>query len=186
MSFAPLNPFRGVFIIPQTKVGAPDLRRAFSFDAVFNQSYGFSSSVTEQAVERDELNVVDGIVIAPETFSCDAKITDTPLRILNLVSPAVQAFAFGGQGVNRAIKLHNLLLQDIYEKKELVTLRTTMRVMRNMVIESINSSRDKGTGAAINVSISFRKVRVVTTGLVPAVQDEDVQAQGGAGILDAN
>jgi len=186
MSFAPLNPFRGVFIIPQTKLGVPDLRRAFSFDAVFNQNYGFSSTITEQPVERDDLNIADGIVIAPETFSCDAKLTDTPLRLLNLVSPAIQAFAFGGQGVNRAIKLHNILLQDIYEKKELVTIRTTMRVMRNMVIENLSSSRDGRTGAAINVSISFRKIRIVTTGLVPAVQDEDVQAQGGAGILDAN
>lgn len=186
MSFEILGPFRGVFIIPQTRFGSPDLRRAFSFDAVFNQSYGFSSTITEQAVEHDDINIADGIIISPETFSCDAKITDTPIRLLNLVSPTIQAWAFGGPGVNRAIKLHNLLLQDIYEKKELVTIRTTMRVMRNMVIESINSSRDKGTGAAINVSVSFRKVRVVTTGLVPAVQDEDVQAQGGAGILDAN
>jgi len=53
--------------------------------------------------------------------------------------------------------------------------------MPNMVMTQFNWNRDSSSGQAVSLSLSFRTLRLVTTGLVPSVMDTDIQLMGGAG-----
>lgn len=181
MSFSRFNPFKGVVLIP-TVFGVPNLAGILFFDLVFEQNYEFPARVTRKPVEAFGIGVTDAIIIEPEAFSVSAQFTDTPLRILSLVPGGVSP-AVGIQGFDRAISLHDRLL-NLRDQATPLIIRTTMRVMQNMIIENITSKRDQSSGQTIGVNVNFVKLDVVSSLFVPAQADIDIQALGGAGVSD--
>jgi len=180
-SYGRFNPFRGVYLIPQSPTGAPDFKTAIQFDGVFSQDGSEDAEVTEQAVEFGDTVINDSIILRPPSFSCTAVFTDTPLRIISVGANGDPVFTIGGAGTDRAIKLFNKTRDGIFRAKKLLIVRTTTAIMPNMVMTQFNWNRDSSSGQAVSLSLSFRTLRLVTTGLVPSVMDTDIQLMGGAG-----
>ncbi len=63
-------------------------------------------------------------------------------------------------------------------------MATSVRVYENMLIEQFDFSRVPDTGAAIDVSIQLREIRIVSPLEVPTLDDLDGQIFGGEGTVD--
>jgi hypothetical protein len=61
---------------------------------------------------------------------------------------------------NRALEAYRIF-QDIFSKRLLVTLATTMGIWDNVALTSVGAPRDAGTGDALIFDISFQQLRTV-------------------------
>lgn len=184
MTYSARNPKRGLYVVPQSPTGVPEFQRTILFDASFTQGGSRSATVTSQPVELSDEDINDHVILQPPSFATNTLFTDTPVEFYSVGPSGDPAFTFGAAGVNRAIKLFEKFKSDIYQKKQLVLVKTTTETFSNMICTKFDWGRDAQTGQAINISLAFQNVRLVRSGLVPTVQDQDVQAQGGSGMQE--
>ncbi len=146
--------FRGVVLFPQV---APNILPSLlpgtgiGIDATMDQTHTFDNEVTAFPVGIG-LQITDHIMRLPNVFTVQGILTDTP----------VQFFAKFRNKRDRAMQAFKKLL-DGRDLRTFFTVVTTMHIHEDMVIQSLVGNRTPDSGGSINVSMTLRQVRVVST-----------------------
>lgn len=152
---------------------------ALSLDVADGEDYGNDAAVTDYPAEEG-FDPADGARPTPPDFTLTGMITDSPIVVptgqMGSVTGAVQstqvptykgkpltatALVFSGN-VDRVATCDDLL-QGLVENSVFVAVLTTLRQVDNALVTSYKVNRDASTGNSINVSITFRVVRIVST-----------------------
>lgn len=141
-----------------------DANQFILFDATLNETHTGRSQLTAFPIEKGA-DHTDHIRRLPDELSLiGATVTDSPLvKEDQEVVPANT----GGDVRQRATSAYNFLMQT-KDQGRLVSVFTTLRTYRNMAIESIDVSRDKGTSRIVQANIQLREILVAITERVDA------------------
>lgn len=124
---------------------------AVTFDAVVNEVFKTSATVTSHPVE-DGSDISDHIKDDPDELQLDGCISNTP---------GIPGASIGGQvSPTRAEDEFEKLLA-LKEAKQALSVLTSKREYEDMVITSIQRTRNAAVGDSVEVSISLRKIRKV-------------------------
>jgi hypothetical protein len=124
----------------------------YPIDAALSEEHSFDNEVTAHPVERGA-DVTDHVRARPIVVSIEGLVSDTPIgAIAGLRAPDVlpsdDAFA---------------RLRDLRDRREPVTIETSLQVFRNMVLQSLSVPRDARNGDALRFRATFQQVRLVVT-----------------------
>ncbi len=123
----------------------------FSIDASISEEHGFNSEVTEYPVETGG-DITDNVRAKPITVTLECIVSDTPLGdFVNIRDsgsiPSVIAYS---------------RLTKIRDKREPVTIITSLDTFENMVLTDLSIPRKAETGHAIEFSATFQQIILVT------------------------
>ncbi len=128
---------------------------SLEIDAVPTEGHSFPSEVSEHPVEKGS-DTTDNVRNLPVSLSLDCIVSDTPIGDLadrreDFTSPSVEAYNY---------------LQEIRDKKEPVTVITSMDVFDNMILETLEVPRDAHTGDALRFRVTFKQIQLITNARV--------------------
>lgn len=130
------------------KAKQPVSVNGIEFDALIDQTLDYQADVPEYVTEKG-FSVSDNVSLKPEELSMTLYVTDTPVTWKYY-------FGYTKSRIEKVLKQ----LQDLYFKKEPVTVITSDTVYENMAITSISISKSADVGYAREVPIKFKKVIV--------------------------
>ena len=119
---------------------------SITFDILVNERHAFNNDVSVHDIENGS-ELTDHIRNQLEQGSFTGLITNFSVKT-------------GFIRTNRGQDAFDLIY-ELWQKKTLVTITTVMKTYTNMAITSIGIARSEGTGDAIVLDISFRKVNQV-------------------------
>lgn len=117
-----------------------------TFDLLTQEQHNFNNQVSDHNIE-DGSTVSDHIKNELENGSLTGLITNFSIRTYGITT-------------NRAQDAFEEMIR-LWKSKELVTVITIMRVYEQMAITSVSVARSNQTGEAIELNISFKKLRTV-------------------------
>lgn len=120
---------------------------AITFDLIISETHNFNTAVSEHPIETGAV-ITDHIDNALEQGTVSGLISNHSLRSNGIIS-------------NRAQDAFDALV-DLWKEKTIVTITTVMRTYENVVITSMPFQREHSTGDALFISLSFRKVEIVS------------------------
>ena len=154
-----------VTVIPQTPTPLLD---AFRFDAATAVARSHPGSVFRHPVQSGREGITDAVRIDPDVLSITGIITDTPVSFITFPAP------------NRAARMYDLL-QKMRELRIALAVATSWTgLLSNRWISEFTATRSNTTGAAIEVTMTIEKLRIVRTMLVPSQLDADIALLGMA------
>lgn len=153
---------QGAILARGRGVGVGDL----VLDVSFSQSISHRAQVTDNPIE-DGSTITDHVIQLPDTLTIEGLWSDTP------------AGATAAE-LNRARDLY-VRLVELKERGETVEVSTRLQFYPEVVITSIDTTRDVSTGYTVPVSIGVKEVRTAerTTEIIPVNT-----ADGNAGRKD--
>jgi hypothetical protein len=140
-----------------------------AFDAVVRETYTSTAIVTRHPVEQGA-DITDHVREEPDGLSLEGVISNTPTatNLLGGGTPQVPS-------PTRAESAYGALFA-LKEAREPVTVYTSKNDYEDMVITSLERTRDAPTGDSVIVSMKFEKIRVVESREVDApVRPPNVQ-----------
>jgi hypothetical protein len=149
-----------VFFLLRVAIPLPNRVR---LDVTPNQSHTSELMPTRNPVQFGA-DVTDHAKMEPERVTLTGTLTDTPLGLLAAAAAAV--FPFQSRALNEYKKL-----KEIQESRELVFLATKLKYYTNMMIRRIVVNRTRDSGKAIDVTIDFEEVRIVSLAFGALVPD---------------
>lgn len=132
---------------------------SLDLDVTINESHEWTSEVSTNPVEIGS-PITDHIREIPDRLVIAGMISDTPL--FDSISEQFQG-AIDGTSYQPRTQTAFDLLRQLHTDKKLVTVYTKHRVYLNMAIQGINIPRSSGVGQAVNFTIDFMHVRLVST-----------------------
>ncbi len=121
----------------------------FFIDCSLNESHSFESDVTEYPVESGS-NIVDNIRPLPIVVEMECLVTDTPIGPIitkrPLESPVQSAYD---------------LLMRIRDRREPVTIQTSLRTYENMALKGLSIPRSSGGASALHFTATFHQIQIV-------------------------
>lgn len=153
-----------VTIIPQ---GPTPLLDAFRLDAAFAVSWSHPGDVSRHPVQSGREGITDAVQIDPDALAITGIVTDFPVSLLAFTTPK-----------NRAMRLADLLLKMRAQRRALQVITSWTGLLRNRWISEVTFTRSSATGAAIEVSMTIKKLRIVRTQLVSSQLDADIALVG--------
>ena len=127
----------------------------YEIDVTTDETHTFDSMVTTSPVESGS-DITDNVKLSPDSVTLTGIVSDTPFgqlaerRANEEVSKTYSTFALE-------------LLLEIREKREPVTVETTIRKYENMVLESLSVPVNVRTGDSLQFTATFRRIRIVST-----------------------
>lgn len=121
------------------------------FDAVVSERHELSADVTSHPVEKGS-DITDHIRKKPDELSIDGIVTLTPTVFV------AAARSMQEDPVTSAYDIFT----DIMDAGLPVDVSTKLRTYENMAITGLTVSRDASTGNVLDVSISLRKIRIIS------------------------
>ncbi len=122
----------------------------FLMDVSLNEDHSFESEVTEYPVETGA-TVTDNIRPRPITISMECLVTNTP------IGPIRDKRGVVTDTVDNAYE-H---LLKIYNAREPVVIRTSLRTFENMALTSLSIPRATGRGDDLRFTASFQQVQLI-------------------------
>ena len=147
----------------------------YLIDVTLSEDHKFESEVTEYPVESGS-TVSDNIRPKPIMVTMEGLVSNTPLASMAAVRrtrpPAEAALlALGSVGAAGALRAASSgvktseeayqHLLTIYERREPVTIRTSLGTFENMALESLNFPRSSGEPDGLRFTASFKQIVVV-------------------------
>lgn len=148
------------------------------FDASVKESYELPVDVTDHAVEAGAA-ISDHARAGNETIALEAWVTNTPVVVpgfgLDGASGSTRAAALtvNGRELTTSVlqfsgpfdrrRTMDALLRALADAGQLLTVRTSLRDITNVVIARYKVERDKDTANALAVSLDLRRVTIVQT-----------------------
>ncbi|MCW1825694.1 hypothetical protein OLZ31_02330 [Enterobacter asburiae] len=124
------------------------------FDVVEQEPHDWTRDITTNPVEGGS-PIADHIIRQPKKLSVTGMISNTPVRgIISRIE---------GEPPKDNVREAIALLENFYNSNELLTVYTRDIVYENMLITSISIPRRTEDGTAINFSMDFQQVNIVTT-----------------------
>lgn len=145
------------------------------FDALISYGRNYEAQAPEYPVE-DGYSVEDTIIIKPMTIDVTAMLSAAPVTF----------YKRHGAGRGRVEEIAKQL-QELYEKKELVTLTTFRGVYRDMAIESMALPYSVDTGTSMQVTMKLKQIMKVgsKTASIPASYGKSGETGANAGTASA-
>jgi hypothetical protein len=130
----------------------------YQIDASLSEEHTFESEVSEYPVETGG-DVTDNIRPKPIIVKINGIVSDTPIGTI--------ADVRGRQGDNGALDFTPsndayAKLKDIRDKREPVSIVTTLQTFDSMVMTNLEVPRDAKTGKALRFTATFQQVTLVT------------------------
>lgn len=141
----------GAQVLPQQLVMIDE----FLMDVSLNEGHEFESEVTEFPVESGS-NIVDNVRPKPITVTMECLVSNTPIGFL-----ATTRGTGSGSPSDPVDDAYEHLLK-IRERREPVTIRTSLRTFENMVLKSLSIPRSSGRGDELRFTATFQQIQVVT------------------------
>lgn len=132
----------------------------FLIDAALSETHRRDSEVTEFPVESGS-DLTDHIRQLPVELEIEGIVSNTPIGTVALLRDLD-----GGGGVlpvDEAIA-H---LERIWERRQLVTVQTSLKLYERMAMLKLEIPRDRKTGKALRFTTSFRQIRIITNQRTP-------------------
>lgn len=134
-----------------TKKKSPGKVGHIIFDATLSENHHGEATLTQFPVE-DGFNINDHARLEPRTFTIRGIITNAPIGFL--------FSAFGN--TDRVQKAYDAI-EELYLKREPITVVSSLKVYNNMVITSFSIPKDASTGDSVEISVDVQQLVTVTT-----------------------
>lgn len=127
---------------PQSKFETETGLEIISFDTMLTEEHLYNSRVTSYPVETGTL-ISDHILKLPVVIRLSGVVSDTPLAIFS--------------SFNRSAAAFNALV-NLFEKREVFTAITGIKVYENMAITSLDIPRNIKTGQTLTFNIELQQI----------------------------
>lgn len=157
--------FVSLLLTDGVSAGPIDLISQVPFDVCRSRSTRYQATVTDFPIESGS-SISDHRRIQPNIFEMEGLVSATPIVT---IPAAVQMGLKGDAEVGmstiapRELQAAHDALVDIHEKGKFVTIVDEYRTHENMVLESLDISKTKETGAVFEFKATFKKITVVKT-----------------------
>ncbi len=131
-------------------------------DAFTNESYSFTNSATDIAVE-DGGNITDNIIENNDEISITGFIGSTEF-LANSSLP--ETVTIPNSMNQRIIQMYQELLR-LKRERVPITLTTGLDVFDNMIILSLDIPRDVSTGANLEFTMKFKRIPIIKSKTAP-------------------
>jgi hypothetical protein len=153
-----------------TKIGEVTL------DAAISQSHSLEADVTDHPVE-DGSDITDNHRARPKTIQITGQVSDSPIQtgfpLQTAISSTISAIK-QDDPVQAAWDTFN----KYFENSELITVSTSLREYKNMLIVGLQVPRDARTGKILRFTITLKQIRIVTTASTEAIPVPDTTTGG--------
>lgn len=163
-----LSRARGCKVMSMLPTGIIDV---VEWDLVTSVSVEHGGTIVDHPLEGDE-SFASSMYRAPTSINVEGIFTDTPIEFLAGVRP------------NATAKSKMLKILELRDREEPVAVVLSLGTFTSYGIEVLAFGKDPELGDGIAVSMSCRKLNIVSTALVPAQFDLDAQIAGAGGIAD--
>lgn len=134
---------------------------AIDLDVTQDEAHEWKNDVTLYPVEEGS-QISDNIRRMPDKVTITGWITDSPINDDDLAAFNQTADEGGADLPSRVFTTFGLL-HDLMEQRELMTLYTRHKVYTQMALQSCNIPRNGTIGEALNFTLEFVNVRIVST-----------------------
>lgn len=124
----------------------------FLIDVSISESHEFEAEVTDYPVESGA-NISDNIRSKPIVITMEGIVSNSPLqpladfRVPQNADPTTEAYK---------------MLIDVRDKREPVTIRTSLGTFTSMALQSLSIPRDGSLGDALRFTAKFQQIQTVT------------------------
>ncbi len=163
------------------------------FDAAITESYSSPATVSDHSVEQGA-SISDAVIAGNDLITIEGLTTNTPVvaRVFGMdgatMSTGGQSITVGGNQVTvqvfRAsqafdrVKRIDAALIALRDAGQQLTLRTSLREVSPVVIQSYDVQRDAESGTdSLPLTLTLRKIRVVSTQRVAVAQTRHRRGQ---------
>lgn len=146
------------------------------FDALITYGRNYEAESPEYPVE-DGYSVGDTIILKPMTIDITAMLSAAPVTFY-------KSHRAGRRRVEEMAKK----LEELYEKRELVTVTTFRGIYKDMAIESMSLPYSTDTGSSMQVTMKLKKVVRVgsKTASIPASYGKSGKTGANAGTANTS
>lgn len=131
----------------------------FLIDCSLKETHQFDSQVTEYPVESGS-NITDNIRPLPMTLEMECIVSNTPIGIMSTFRTTLSAGESELPPTTPSEDAYDMLLR-IRNKRQPVTIRTSLRTYENMALKTLNIPRDSSVGDALRFTASFIQIDTV-------------------------
>jgi hypothetical protein len=137
----------GAQVLPSQLVMIDD----FLIDVILNETHEFENEVTEYPVESGS-NITDNVRPKPIVVTMECLVSNSPIGFLKDLRDAVSEPADDCYE-------H---LQKIRDRRDYVTIRTSLRTFTSMVLKNLSIPRAQGRGDELRFTATFQQVQTVS------------------------
>ena len=154
---------------------------AIDLDVTQDEAHEWKNDVTLYPVEEGS-QISDNIRRIPDKVTITGWITDSPINDDDLAA-FNQSSDEGAPDFPSRVFTTFGLLHDLMEQRELMTVYTRYATYTNMALQSCNVPRNGNIGEALNFTLEFVAVRIVSTQTVdvPPGISKKLDKKAGAG-----
>lgn len=128
-------------------------------DAFISESHAFSNEISEHPIDSG-FSIVDHIQNKPISLSLDGIISNTPMDLIGLAAI---------DSVNRLLTKENnnfsemsfKKIEELFAKREPITIATSLKSYPNMVLESLTIERGGGGSEYLSFKCTAKQIRIV-------------------------
>lgn len=128
-------------------------------DAVVKESHDLRAQISEHPTERGE-SFVDHVCSLPTTIQIDGIISNTPMTWIG-VTALKSLNNYLNDESNDIVGSAFKKLEDIFAKREPITIATSLKDYDNMVLESLSVERGGGTFESLHFRATAKQIRTV-------------------------
>jgi len=127
-------------------------------DAVIKESHEFKAQVTEHPAENGE-SFCDHVANLPTTINLEGIISNTPMNFIGITAVKSLSNFLSDQSNDLAEQAFKKL-EEIFAKREPITIATSLKDYDNMVLESISVERGGGSSQSLHFRASAKQIRI--------------------------
>ena len=140
-------------------------------DGFLSETYEFCNELTTHPVESG-YSFVDHIHNKPISLQLEGVISNTPMSFIGLQAIKSATNFFNGKS-NDLLSEAFLKIEDIFAKREVLTICTSMKEYQNMVLESLTI--EKNNNACLRFSCTAKQIRVVEQMFIKIVEKPKIK-----------
>lgn len=159
--------FENLFIRTKKSIAGIEL------DAFIVENHTSDVSVTSNPVEFG-VKISDHAVVEPKVISIVAQVSDTPLGAAafgQIVDNVTGLFGSStSDNTTRSSAAYNAIIQ-LQEELEPIEVQTKLKLYKNMIITSVNTSQDKDTSRVVLMNITATEVIITNSETIKLSED---------------
>jgi hypothetical protein len=129
-----------------------------AIDAVIKETHELNAQISEHPTESGE-SFCDHVQNLPTTIQIEGIISNTPLTFVGVTAVKSAANFFKGESNDLAEQAFKKL-EDIFAKREPITISTSLKEYKNMALESLSVDRSS-TSESLHFSATAKQIRIV-------------------------
>lgn len=147
-------------------------------DAVVRESHELRAKIGEHPSESGQ-NFCDHVALLPTTLHLEGVISNTPMTFLGL--SAVRSFDnFIHKRSNDLVDQAFKKLEEIFARREPITITTSLKDYENMVLESLSVERNSHMASSLHFKATAKQIRLISQMVIslPKPKKEQVKRLG--------